>query len=147
MKKALFGAALIICIMLVTACQTSGNSAGQIDDARFRSVYDRYRSGLILDGAGTYTVRSGDTLVNISRSFYQDGLYYPIIMLASSDVVLDPDLINPGMRLTIPDLQVNFNNANARANIKAFFYDMADLEESRGRSPTANGIRQHANSL
>jgi hypothetical protein len=86
-------------------------------------------------------------LANIARNVYGDGFYYPIILLASSNVVLDPDNIEPGMELTIPDLQRNLNNARARANIKSFFMEIADIEEGRNRIPTARGIRQHAEAL
>ena len=149
MKKTFLWAVLITCIMLVAACKTvdSGNANREVSDATFKSIYDRYKTGLILNGAGTYTVKGGDTLANVSRAFYLDGFYYPIIMLASSDVVLDPDKIDPGMQLTIPDLRINLDNANARANIKAFLFEMADVEDNRGRGSTANGIRQHATSL
>jgi len=147
MKKVSFWAALIACVMLVAACKTTGNQNLSEDDARYKSIYDRYRSGLILTGASKYTVKSGDTLVNISRSLYQDPYYYPVIMMASSNVVLDPDKIEPGMQLTVPDLQVNLNNANARANIKEFLLEIANLEENRNRAGTAKGMRDKANSL
>ena len=146
MKKVSFWAALIACIMLVAACKTVG-SGNQSDDAKYKSIYDKYRSGLILTGANTYTVKSGDMLVNISRSFYQDPFYYPVIMMASSHVVLDPDKIEPGMQLTVPDLQVNLNDASARANIRRFLLEIADVEESRNRAATARGMRDRANSL
>ncbi|MDR2922723.1 MAG: hypothetical protein LBU85_05215, partial [Treponema sp.] len=64
MKKVFFGAALIACIMLVSACRTVSNenqsgNEGQSGDAVYKSIYDKYRSGLILTGASTYTVKSG----------------------------------------------------------------------------------------
>jgi len=148
MKKVSFWAALIACIILAAACKTTGGNQNlSEDDARYKSIYDKYRSGLILTGASKYTVKSGDTLVNISRSLYQDPYYYPVIMLASSNVVLDPDKIDPGMQLTVPNLQANLNDANARANIKAFLLEIADLEESRNRAGTAKGMRDKANTL
>jgi len=143
MKKMFFWVALIACIMLVSACKT----VGKTDDEKFKSIYDKYRSGLILDGASKYTVKSGDTLVNISRSLYQDPYFYPVIMMASSDVVLDPDKITPGMQLTVPNLQVNLNDAGAKSNIKRFLLEIADVEQSRNRAGTAQGMRDKANSL
>jgi LysM repeat protein len=138
--------------MLVSACRTVSNenqsgNEGQSGDAVYKSIYDKYRSGLILTGASTYTVKSGDTLANISRSLYQDGFFYPVIMLASSDIVLDPDKIEPGMQLTVPNLQVNLDNANARANIKKFLLEIADVEQDRNRAATAKGLRDKSDSL
>jgi len=62
-------------------------------------------------------------------------------MLASKDVVLDPDKINVGMVLTIPDLQKNLNNVKASRNLKQFLLEVAKIEEDRGRKPTADGMR------
>ncbi|MCV7229324.1 LysM peptidoglycan-binding domain-containing protein [Mycolicibacterium komossense] len=49
----------------------------------------------------TYTVASGDTLWAISERFYGDGSKYQRIADASG--VANPDLIQPGQVLTIPD--------------------------------------------
>ncbi|HEX5142230.1 MAG TPA: LysM peptidoglycan-binding domain-containing protein [Mycobacterium sp.] len=49
----------------------------------------------------TYTVVSGDTLWAISERFYGDGSKYQRIADASG--VANPDLIQPGQVLTIPD--------------------------------------------
>jgi len=142
MKKIVL-AVMVIFVMLIVSCATTG----EINDDTFRRIYSRYSNDLILDGAARYTVRSGDTLANISRALYQDPFYYPVIMLASRDVVADPDKIEPGMILTIPDLERNKANARARAAMKGVITDCAQIEEDRGRSATAQGLRNHANSL
>jgi len=149
MKKFAFFAVLVISVMLVVSCKSTGSGIGQgpVTDETFNRIYNRYITGLILDGAQKYTVKRGDTLAHIASSFYSDGFYYPIIMLASKDVVLDPDKIQPGMELTIPDLQRNLNDLGARASIKGVIRDCADIEESRGRADTAQGLRNHANTL
>jgi hypothetical protein len=51
--------------------------------------------------------------------------------LASNETILDPDLINPGMKLVIPDLQKNLNNNDAREGIKAFLLDVAAVYEKK----------------
>ena len=101
---------------------------------------------LILNGAETYIVVRGDTLSKISRNKYSNGFYYPIIMMASSNVVKDQDKITPGMRLTIPNLQANLNDPIARASIKRYILEIASLTE-RKRPRDAAGLRSLANSL
>ena len=52
-----------------------------------------------------YTVRKGDSLSLISGKFYQDVLLWPIVYDANRSVVgSNPNLIQPGMRLGIPDI-------------------------------------------
>ena len=99
---------------------------------------------LILDGADTYTVVKGDTLSNISRRKYQNGFYYPIIMMASPGVVEDQDLIEPGMSLTIPKIQPNLNDTRARASMKRFFLEIAGITD-RIRPADGAGLRRLAN--
>ena len=144
MKKTMLIAMLLIGIALVSACKSQPKT---VDEA-FKAVYDRYKKGLILDGAEKYTVVSGDTLSAIARHQYDGhGFYFPIIMLASSDVVLDPDKIEPGMELTIPDLQRNLDDAKAKANIKKYLGDIAKVEDDRNRPQDAEGLRKLAESL
>ena len=143
-KTAVLVAALALCFTLAAACTSQPKT---IEEA-LKSVYDRYYNDLILEGASTYTVVSGDTLSAISRSKYDNnGFYFPVIMLASKDVVIDPDKIEPGMVLTIPDLQRNLDSPRARANIKSFLGEIAKIEDDRSRSQTAQGLRDLANSL
>ena len=101
---------------------------------------------LILAGAETYTVVRGDTLTKIARSKYRNGFYYPLIMMASSNVIRDQDMIRPGMRLTIPRLQANLDDPRARASMKRFFLEIASITE-RKRPRDAAGLRSLANSL
>jgi hypothetical protein len=101
---------------------------------------------LVLDGAETYTVVEGDTLSDISRSKYQNGFYYPLIMMAAEDIIQDQDLIEPGMVLTIPRLQANLNDARARASMKKYFLEIAVITD-RIRPEDAEGLRKLAGSL
>jgi len=107
-------------------------------------------SDLILTGADSYTVVRGDTLSNISRRKYQNGFYYPLIMMASPTawtnlgLVQNQDLIEPGMALTIPKIQPNLDDARARASMQRFFLETADITE-RLRPLDAAGLRKLAN--
>jgi len=106
---------------------------------------------LILDGAETYTVVRGDTLTKISRRKYQNGFYWPLIMMASPsawttfNMDQDQDLIEPGMALTIPNLQANLNDARAKESMKKFFLETAGITE-RIRPKDAAGLQKLANS-
>jgi len=101
---------------------------------------------IILDGAESYTVVRGDTLTKISRSRYRNGFYYPLIMMASSNVVEDQDKIEVGTILTIPKLQANLDDPKARESMKKFFLEIAAITE-RKRPRDAAGLRNLANSL
>lgn len=50
----------------------------------------------------TYTVRSGDTLSNISQQVYGSANEYMKIFDANRDVLADPNRIQPGQSLRIP---------------------------------------------
>jgi hypothetical protein len=159
MKKLFIGMSLCLSVLLVLACASKPPRAvaavdddspittqAQADEA-LREVYNEYKSDIILEGAKSYTVVKGDRLVDISRREYSNGFYFPLIMLASSDVVLDPDKIEPGMKLTIPDLQRNLSNAKAKERIKSFLREIADFEVRRNRPPDAEGLRKLADSV
>jgi len=96
---------------------------------------------LILDGATKYTVVKGDTLTKIARKMYRNAYYYPLILMASSDVVKNQDLIKPGMVLTIPKLQVNLKDPKAKEGMKTFFLKTADITE-RKRPRDAAALRR-----
>jgi hypothetical protein len=137
--KAMFITVLALSLVLVFACKST--------EKALKDTYDRHYGDLILDGAEKRTVASGDTLSGISRTVYNDGFYFPLIMLASKDVVVDPDKIEPGMRLTIPDLQKNLNDPKARANLKSYLKEVAAIEDKRKRPDDAKGLRKLADSL
>ena len=148
MKKTLLFTVLIA-VMVLSSCRTSGPvmSPRNPTEETLLSIYERFRGDLILIGARRHTVQSGETLAEIARARYDDGFMYPLILLASNDVVLDPDRIAPGMVLTIPDLQRNLNAPRARENLRNFMLEIATFEESRNRGPTAAGLRARANAL
>ena len=53
--------------------------------------------------ARTYTVRKGDSLWKIAKQFYGKGSAWPRIHEANKDVIHDPDMIQPGWTLRIPE--------------------------------------------
>jgi len=118
-----------------TTENTYGTSSSSVE-------YKRNSSGIILDGAVSYTVKRGDTLNRIARQYYKDGSLYPLIMMASGNVS-DPDKILPRMRLTIPALRVNMDDPTARQSINRYFLQIANIEQRRGRTRTAALIRGH----
>jgi len=56
-------------------------------------------------GPRTYTVKAGDTLSKISEEFYGDADRHEDIFYANRDKIENPDSIEPGMELTIPDVE------------------------------------------
>jgi LysM repeat protein len=156
MRKILPGFAIVLTVLIAVSCASTGSASGsgggsssgggggsqgelitqaQVDNALER-IYAEYRDDIILDGAKEYTVKSGDTLSRIARDQYgsvDNAYYFPLIMLASRNVVADPDLIEPGSKLTVPDLQKNLNDASARREIKRFLKDVAGVYENRAR--------------
>lgn len=54
-------------------------------------------------GGQTYTVKSGDSLSKIAKHFYGDASKWKKIHAANADKIPNPDLIHPGLQLTIPD--------------------------------------------
>jgi hypothetical protein len=147
MKKALFVLTLLLSVMLILSCASKPKpitSQAEADKA-FRDIYQRFRGDLILDGAESHKVVEGDTLSKISREHYNNGFYFPLIMLASSDVVADPDLIQPGMELTVPNLQKNLDSPKAKGKMKNFFEEIAKVYDRREKyAETAEGLRKLA---
>jgi hypothetical protein len=146
MKRVFTVSIIVLTVLFAVSCKTT---KAQVDSA-FEKVYNTYRGNLILDGAKSYTVVAGDTLSAISRAQYGsgNGVFFPLIMLASSDVVLDPDFIEPGNKLTIPDLQKNLNDATARAHLKNFLLEIAKVYETKKDRPAdAEALRAKAATL
>ena len=153
MKKVML---LTICAALLFAsCASSPSTGATEQDAAqkseqqekvnqaFEEVYDAFEKVLITDGAQNYKVKYGDTLSIIAKEFYgkDNGYYFPLIMLASSSTVLDPDLIEPGMTLTIPDLQKNLNDTTVHKSLKKYFNEIADVYKTK-KTPAADRIRK-----
>ena len=54
-------------------------------------------------GGQTYIVKAGDSLSKIARHFYGDASKWKKIHAANADKIPNPDLIHPGLQLTIPE--------------------------------------------
>jgi nucleoid-associated protein YgaU len=61
--------------------------------------------GAAAGGAGTrsYVVQSGDSLSKIAKKFYGDANAWHRIFEANKDRIKNPDLIQPGWKLEIPE--------------------------------------------
>lgn len=116
-----------------------GNTGQKEVNEAFEGVYNQYEQFLIMDGSKEYRVKYGDTLSSIAKELYgkDNGYYFPLIMLASSKTVLDPDLIEPGMMLNIPDLQRNLNESTIRGKLKQFFTEIADVYRQKNTATSA----------
>lgn len=128
-------ASLVLAAALAFVMFSCASSQQAVDNA-FSTVYNAYTDALITDGASNYIVKEGDTLSDIARNFYgaDKPYYFPLIMLASKDVVLDPDLIEPGMQLVIPDFEANTTKESTKPRIKSYFKDIADVYRKKGTS-------------
>jgi LysM repeat protein len=148
MKKFLAISMVVLTVLLAVSCKSKPATQEQVNDA-FQKVYNKYKGDLILDGASTYTVVKGDTLAQIANAKYGkgNGIYFPLIMLASSEVVLDPDLIEPGMKLTIPVLDKNLEDAAAKAHVKNFLNEVAKVYDTKDREKDAEALRAKAKEL
>lgn len=147
MKKTAVGLTGLVYMMMAFSCASTEDQFTQEEaNAAFEEIYNTFRRDLILEGAKKHIVVRGDTLSAITRSNYgnSNGYYFPLIMLASSEVVLDPDLIEPGMQLTIPDLQKNLNSDKARAQMKKFFIQIAGVYDKKGDEKTRERLKDLA---
>jgi hypothetical protein len=99
----------------------------------FEEVYSFYKSEFTLENAQMYQVEEGDTMPAIVRRIYGagNGYFFPLIVLASRDVILDPDLLEAGMELRIPDLQENLDDPDTRDALIDLLYDVADVYEKK----------------
>jgi nucleoid-associated protein YgaU len=60
-------------------------------------------SSTSVGGGSTYIVKSGDSLSKIAKRVYGDASEWKKIHAANSAKIPNPDLIHPGLELTIPD--------------------------------------------
>lgn len=142
MKKITLALLALITVIGLASCKSTGASQEKVNDS-FYKVYHNYSSVVNLEGAKTYTVVSGDTLTAITKQFYGDknGYYFPLIMIASNEKVLDPDFIEPGMELTIPDFDKNIKDTEQAKLLKPYFKDIANVYKIKS-TPSAADIRE-----
>jgi nucleoid-associated protein YgaU len=84
----------------VGGSSTKGSSSGTGGTADFSDV--RAGSSSTAFTGTTYIVKSGDNLSKIARQFYGDPSKWKTIHAANSDKIPNPNLIHPGLKLTIP---------------------------------------------
>ena len=115
-------------------------------------------NGLDMTDAREYTVIPGDFLSEITRIAYghlttvgpagtRNGFYYPLLKQAAEDLIDDPDLIFPGMRLRIPDLEKNLANPDSRTTIKNILAQVAILYRNKYLPDEADGLQRLADWL
>ena len=166
MKK-LFLVLLAIAALFSFSCKSSPATAnpnieGEVTQAKVNDaltlIYDTYRTRLDMTGAQDYTVERGDTLSQITRKYYggltgvgdagpSNGFYFPVIMMASDSNIVDPDLIEPGMKLKVVDLQKNLDNPVSRKAIKDCLVDVAYVYNKKGVPASEDGLKKLAASL
>jgi hypothetical protein len=160
-------AGLLVCVLAlaVLSCKSTAsgvNLEGEVTPEKvnlaLNQIYDTYRGSLVMDGAQDYTVAAGDSLTAITRKHYRsltevgdagpnNGFYFPVIMMASDGDIVDPDKIEPGMKLKIVDLKKNLADPAARAAIKNCLNDVAYVYNRKGVTVTEEGLRKLADSL
>ena len=162
---------ILICLLIAAAfigmsCKSTPASPvieGEVTQEKVNTaleqIYDNYRGSLDMTGAREYTVVRGDSLSQITRSHYgsltdvgaagpSNGFYFPVIMLASPDSpIVDPDLIEPGLKLMVPDLKRNLDNPAARKAIKDCLVDVAYIYNRKGKPAEEAGLKALADSL
>ena len=107
------------------------------------------RGHVVLDNAQFYTVRRGDCLIFIAKRFYgsEKGNYFPFIIAGTEEKIEDPDEIEVGQKLTIPDLKAAVSTEESRSYVKQTFYDVADKYDAKGKSGMAAQLRAIAAEL
>lgn len=111
-----------------------------------------------------YTVKNGDTLSQIAETFYgsKDRAYFfPIIIAYTLDSFTkvnvggqsvtvnfdDPDIIEPGTVLRIPNFEEFMNSKLHIEAVKPLFERVARRYENKGRPGVAKMLRERANRL
>ena len=153
MKKITVVLLSLVAAIGMIACSSTSSMNGSAKSKKqaainksFEKVYSSYADVLVLDGAETYEVQQGDTLTSITKTFYagkdENGYYFPLIMLASHNVVSDPEFIAPGMKLTIPNFDANINDKAVATKLKPYFKDLAGVYKQK-KTAAAEDIRPH----
>jgi carbonic anhydrase len=136
----------LILILLAVALVGSPLVAQEAADPAQSPGYTQFLPNLILNGSVMYTVARGDSLMSIAEKFYgaEHVFYFPLILVASSDMLSHPDRLAPGMQIEVPDLSRNINEPFARENLRKALLAVAELYNNRGGRPVYTGLTQLA---
>jgi hypothetical protein len=144
MKKTLFFCLAVLAVLITISCKSVPAEQEQAlepeptpsEKLAFTDAYQAVLP-LIMDNAERYVVKEGESLTRIARAKYGRGnaFFFPLIMAASKaqktvDIV-DPDLIEPGMVLVIPNLEMNRSNPEIRARIKTLLLAVSEIYKYR----------------
>ena len=73
--------------------------------------------------------------------------FFPLIRLANASIVPDPDEIEVGTNLVIPDLQRNLDNPVANGLVRVDMLAIAGQYENQGKPNAAQTLRNLATRL
>ena len=101
---------------------------------------------LDLTGATNYTVVQGDTLSEIAARRYgaSNMYFFPLIRLANEAAVPNPDEIEVGTVLVIPDLPRNLDSPGANGLMRVDMLRAADQYDRQGKPGAAQELRDLA---
>ncbi|MCL1811894.1 MAG: LysM peptidoglycan-binding domain-containing protein [Treponema sp.] len=104
---------------------------------------------LDLTGATNYTVVQGDTLSEIAARKYggSNMYFFPLIRLANEEAVPNPDEIEVGTVLVIPELSRNLDNPGANGLMRVDMLRAADQYDRQGKPAAAQELRNLATRL
>jgi PBP1b-binding outer membrane lipoprotein LpoB len=148
LKKSIVMALITVCIMVIAGCPGDPPPVASKTPATPPPppAEPVVQEGLVLDGAANHTVVSGDTLAEIAANRYggTNMYFFPLIRLANSGVVSDPDLIEPGTNLVVPQLQSNLNSVSANALVRAEMLRIASQYDRQEKPNAAARLRSLA---
>ena len=78
------------------------SSAEQSPRADFSGVSAMVDSSADMLGTDSYTIKRGDTLSAIAKSYYGEASAWKLVFEANREVIDDPDLIHPGQVIKLP---------------------------------------------
>jgi hypothetical protein len=146
MKKVFCGLLIVLISFVVVACGgTPAPAPAPVADVP-PPPPPPPRGGIILDGASNYTVVKGDTLSNIAAGKYGESnrYFFPLIQLGSAEVVRNPDVLEVGDKLVIPELQRNLNDKDASALLRTALLTTASQYEKQSKPNAASILKNLA---
>jgi len=89
-----------------------------------------------VSSAMTHTVAPGDTLFDLAGKYWSDPYLWPLLLVANSDTVADPDHLRRGIVLTIPKRPDLTGRAVSDAHVEAYirYRELGDEALQRGRA-------------